>query len=134
MNIAPTYNNDYWNANNIAKHQGVCPDDWHLPFSGEWNELVTFVGGNSVAGSKLKSQTGWNSYSGISSTDEYGFSALPGSSSLISRNVGEGGFWWSATEQYSNAAQILSMYYEVDYVTVGPDNKRDEVSVRCLRY
>jgi len=31
-----------------------CPDGWHLPNKSEWVELISFVGGEDVAGGKLK--------------------------------------------------------------------------------
>jgi len=57
--------------------RGVCPVNWHLPSDAEWTQLTDYVGSN--AGTKLKSSTGWNSYSGVpAGADTYGFSALPG--------------------------------------------------------
>ena len=55
--------------------RGVCPSGWHLPTKAEFETLFTAVGGQSTAGQKLKSQTGWNN-SG-NGTDACGFSALP---------------------------------------------------------
>ena len=52
--------------------RGVCPEGWHLPSKGEWEQLFTIVGGNVNAAKVLKTanETG---------TDEYGFNAyIPG--------------------------------------------------------
>ena len=57
--------------------QGVCPDGWHLPSLEEWDALFEFVGGDFVAGAKLRSINGW-SYSKVDGSDTYGFRALPG--------------------------------------------------------
>jgi len=62
-----------WDAAKMA-----CPTGWHLPTNAEWETLVGYVGGSSVAGNKLKSRSGWNNNG--NGTDEYGFSALPGGS------------------------------------------------------
>ena len=35
--------------------QGVCPIGWHIPANDEWTTLVTYLGGGSVAGGKMKS-------------------------------------------------------------------------------
>jgi len=57
----------------------ACPAGWHLPSDDEWTQLTDFVGDSSTAGTKLKSSTGWESFSGVpKGTDDYGFSALPG--------------------------------------------------------
>jgi len=88
-----------------TKHQGICPDGWHIPSNADWNVLMKTVNpscsDNSYcagAGTKLKAREGWNSYSGVpAGTDDFGFSALPGGlgySNGSFGNVGYGGFWW----------------------------------------
>lgn len=52
--------------------QDACPSGWHLPSAAEWDSLVSVAGGNSAAGSALKSRWGWN----MKGTDLYGFSAV----------------------------------------------------------
>jgi uncharacterized protein (TIGR02145 family) len=77
----------------------ACPAGWHLPNDAEWTELITAVGGESIAGKKLKATSGWgDSWNG---TDDYGFSALPGGTQWASMEflgAEEYGYWWSATE------------------------------------
>ena len=107
-----------------------------LPTREEWNALVTAAGGADTAGSKLKSSTGWNSYSGISSTDEFHFSALPGGcrySHGCSDLSGNNGLWWTATEHGSYDAYGRVMYYNNDYVTEFDYDKSYGFSVRCVK-
>ena len=53
----------------------LLPSGWHVPSRDESDTLISFVGGSSIAGLKLKSATGWNSeYKG---TNDYGFTAYP---------------------------------------------------------
>jgi uncharacterized protein (TIGR02145 family) len=77
----------------------ACPAGWHLPSDAEWTALTDAVGGGSVAGTKLKSNSGWaNNGNG---TDEYGFAALPGGDGNSDGNfndAGNIGYWWSSTE------------------------------------
>ncbi len=57
----------------------LCPTGWHVPSESEWNTLVSYLGGASVAGGKLK-QTGttlWNAPN-TGATNESGFTAIPG--------------------------------------------------------
>jgi uncharacterized protein (TIGR02145 family) len=59
--------------------RGICMVGWHLPTDIEWTELTDFLGGQSVAGGKLKESgtTHWfNPNSGA--TNESGFTAIAG--------------------------------------------------------
>jgi uncharacterized protein (TIGR02145 family) len=106
--------------------QGVCPTGWHVPSDAEWSTLTTYIGGESTAGTKLKSTSGWNS----SGTDIYGFRALPGGG--ISGYVGSRGYWWSATEYSGSSAWRRGMS---DNANVYRDyyGKTDGVSLRCAQ-
>ena len=59
-----------WNAALKA-----CPAGWHLPSMDEFKALIETVGGEKIAGEKLKSKSGWND--GGNGSDAFGFSALP---------------------------------------------------------
>jgi uncharacterized protein (TIGR02145 family) len=79
----------------------ACPAGTHLPSDEEWATLVNYAGGDSTAGKKLKSSTGWERYKKYTGTDEYGFSAFPGGihgSDSYFKYAGYCGGWWSATE------------------------------------
>ena len=49
-----------WYAVNDAR--GLAPAGYHIPTDEEWTVLSTFLGGEDVAGKKMKSTSGWNSY------------------------------------------------------------------------
>jgi len=107
-----------------------------LPTREEWNALVTAAGGISTAGSKLKSTSGWNSYSGISSTDEFHFSALPGGSRYSDGDfltAGNYGNWWTATELDAGLAYYRNMLYILNSVIEGYNGKSLGYSVRCVQ-
>jgi uncharacterized protein (TIGR02145 family) len=79
--------------------QGVCPTGWHLPSDQEWITLTDYLGGQSVAGGKLKEADTihWSSPN-EGATNESGFTAV------ASGEAGEGLLnrlwcrWWSSTE------------------------------------
>jgi len=124
-----------WYAVNTGK---LCPAGWHVPTNGEMETLVDYLGGNLVAGGKLK-ETGtshWNSPNG-GATDQYGFSALPGGYRNYSTSFADikaYGAWWNITENNATNAYINISHYSDgnlnynDYV-----NKKNGYSIRCLK-
>jgi len=112
----------------------ACPSGWHLPSDAEWTTLVNNVGGENIAGKKLKSKTGWTNNG--NGTDEYGFSALPGGiggSDGGFYTVGSGGLWWSATESAADYAWYRNMGYDGEYVLRLGNGKTSLLSVRCVQ-
>jgi len=117
--------------------QGICPAGWHLPSDAEWETLVTYVGGSSTAGGKLKLTSGW--YNNGNGMNEFGFSALPGgngNSGGYFGSVGSIGYWWSTTEgdgNASNNAWIRGINYDGEGVFRTYIVKATLFSVRCLQ-
>jgi|LSQX01.2.fsa_nt_gb uncharacterized protein (TIGR02145 family) len=118
--------------------QGVCPTGWHLPSDAEWTELTDYLGGESVAGGKLKETgtTHWASPN-TGATNETGFTALPGGSrSSIGGSFGSNGDrggWWSATEDAATFAWSRRMYGSNSGVSRYFSSKELGFSVRCVR-
>ena len=106
----------------------ACNNGWHLPSSAEWDILVNFAGGESVAGKKLKSASGWDG------TDQYGFSALPGGYySSMFNSGGHSGLWWTATENYGGLMFLRCMgCFDEESVGSTYYSKEDLLSVRCV--
>jgi uncharacterized protein (TIGR02145 family) len=142
MNIDTMFNNMTWPGSTV-KHQGVCPDGWHLPSRGEWGDLVTAVGGDG-AGTNLKSTFGWDDYifSGWNNslngngTDDYGFSALPGgwwrSDGHGFWGISANGGWWTATDGNDGNAYGRAIASSYDGVEETRDGKHGRHSLRCV--
>lgn len=120
-----------WYAINTGK---LCPTGWHVPADAEVVTLVTYAGGYSVAGGKLKEVglTHWVTPN-LGATDEYGFTALPGGGTQLYASgfisLGTGGIYWTSTRSIANIVQnstenvIRGVGYN-DYV---------KNSVRCIK-
>ena len=116
--------------------RGICPDGWHLPTETEWSTLFSAVGGQSVAGTKLKSTSGW--YSDGNGTDSFLFSALPagcrgrGRNGIYS-NEGNFAFFWRSSEYNSVEAYRMLLFYINDDAKQDYNYKDYAFSVRCLK-
>jgi uncharacterized protein (TIGR02145 family) len=124
----------------------LCPTGWHVPSDSEWTILIDYLGGESVAGGKMKSigTAYWNSPN-TGATNENGFSALPGGSRDSGGgffSINNGAFFWSITEissiTYTNAGKTLYLGFDSDngYLNTAPysyHHKCSGMSVRCLR-
>jgi uncharacterized protein (TIGR02145 family) len=84
-----------WHA--ASDGRKICPEGWHVPAEGEWASLISYLGGDNVAGGKLKETgtTHWNSPN-AGATNESGFTALPGGDreNTFSNETGSGCFFW----------------------------------------
>ncbi len=82
-------------------NKNVCPTGWHVPTNAEWTVLTEYLGGESVAGGKMKEvgTTNWNSPN-VDATNTSLFTGLPGGNreSGDYYGIGSGGCWWSSTE------------------------------------
>ena len=115
----------------------ACPDGWHLPNDIEWTTLIDFLGGEDVAGGKMKETgtTHWNSPN-TGATNSSGFTALPGGYRSTNGGFydrGSFGIWWSATEYSSASAWDRKLGYDTDGVDRDGRSKEDGFSVRCVR-
>jgi len=79
-------------------------DNWIVPSKTIFDDLITYLGGGSVAGGKLK-ETGtvhWLSPN-VGATNETGFTAQPGGYRNLDQNcsvIGDMGLLWSSTDFY----------------------------------
>jgi uncharacterized protein (TIGR02145 family) len=116
--------------------QGICPDGWHFPSDAEWSVLTTFLGGESVAGGKMK-ETGtmhWCSPN-TGATNTSCFTALPG-------GVGGDGdygipcgvaFFWSSSESSSFGIWTRELFNDDAKVYRFAPAVGNGFSSRCLK-
>lgn len=87
----------------LEDHKSELIPGWHVPTDDEWDALATAVGGSGVAGTKLKSTTGWSSGNGDGS---YGFAAFPaGNYGGTFNDVGNVAFFWTVSGYNSSSAK-----------------------------
>lgn len=116
--------------------QGVCLSGWHLPSKTEWKTLFDAVDGQSTAGTKLKSTSGW--YKSGDGTDAFGFSAFPAghrSRDGLFNGDGEWAEFWSATEGSKYVAYSMVLRYDDKEANMPSKGRFKEFgyAVRCLK-
>jgi len=115
---------------------GLCPAGWHVPLDTDWTVLTDYLGGESVAGGKMSSVSGWNPTNNVA-TNQSGFSGLPGGSRSYSGDffdIGITATWWSS----SSSNFVLSAWKRViNFFSTNVDrqtsSKNDGFSIRCIR-
>ena len=115
----------------------LCPTGWHVPDNAEWTALTAYLGGENVAGGKLKEygSTYWVSPN-TGATNESGFTALPGGLRYhdgLFHDFGFSGCWWSSTEYSASRAFFFYMDYEYGNVPRFDNIKKIGFSVRCMK-
>jgi uncharacterized protein (TIGR02145 family) len=144
-NDAGTYKAAYgalysWFTLDLAGNGGknVCPTGWHVPAITEWATMETFLGGQGVAGGKLK-ETGTTHWlaPNTGATNESGFTAVPGGYRNYDgsfKNIGIAVYWWSSTEYSTNYAWYRMIAYDNGGLGLNKDNSKNTgFSIRCLR-
>lgn len=135
----PAAMNGYDSSNTFSIGvKGICPEGWHLPSDGEWDILVNFLGGEYMAGKKIKSTKGWNSYVGESGVGDNssGFNALPAGARLGGGQFFQLGFqalFWSSTGYDEYSAWYRNPQYRIPGVCRYPNNKGSGFSIRCVK-
>jgi uncharacterized protein (TIGR02145 family) len=122
-----------WYTVNTGK---LAPKDWHVATQLEWLELVDHVGGDSVAGGKLKEAglTHWITPN-TGATNETIFSALPGGCRGEDGSFYEYGYiggWWSSDEIDPDPVYFILSYSDDDF-SGGSCDKRRGFSIRCIK-
>lgn len=139
------YNNDFasnkntygalynWYTVNTGK---LAPTGWHVPTDAEWSTLTNYLGGESIAGGKLKETglTHWISPN-AGATNESGFTALPGGFRDAGGNfdsMGEFALFWTSTKgTYGSLYRVLVT--ENGSVIPWDDDEGGGLSIRCIR-
>ena len=115
--------------------EGICPSGWHVPSDGEFTELTDYLGGEGVAGGKMK-EAGYDHWNtpNTGATNSSGWTGLPGGYrfSLGFNWTGNNGYWWSASESGSYSwKRVLGIY--IDSVGRGDYVRYIGYSARCVR-
>ena len=132
---AATYGKLYnWYAVNDSR--GLAPTGWHIPSDAEWTTLSTFLGGDVVAGDKLKEAGITHWHNANTGTNSSGFTGLPGGLRAILGTfggIGGWGHWWSSAEENATFAWVRTLSHNNGSFDLGHTEKYNGLSVRCIK-
>jgi uncharacterized protein (TIGR02145 family) len=115
----------------------LCPTGWHVPTSADWTTLIDYLGGEDIAGGKIK-ETGlshWQSPN-TGATNESSLTGLPGGTRDENGtyvNIGSYGIWWSSTASSISFANCRILYSFGEKILSSGNSKVFGNSVRCLK-
>jgi uncharacterized protein (TIGR02145 family) len=146
------YNNDsaygsiygkMYNWYAVNDPRGLAPTGYHIPSIDEWEILKNCLGGQLIAGGKMKEAgtSHWNNPN-VDASNSSGFTGLPGGGSMFPTDdafkVGNHGIFWSNTTQLNTPTPDT----DAKYITLLRHNgstywssmsKQFVASVRCVK-
>ena len=130
-----TYGKLYnWFAVNDPR--GLAPEGFHIPSDEEWNCLTEYLGGENVAGGKMKEKgkVHWVEPN-KKANNTSGFTGLPGGECNYNGTfwcLGEIGKWWSSSDDETEGMSII-LNSDNGIALVYYFDKTSGFSVRCLK-
>lgn len=121
-----------WHAVNSSKK--LAPNGYRVPSDSDWQTLVDYLGGELIAGKKMKSASGWLNNGNGSNESE--FTALPGGYRNVNGifyHSGYYGYWWSSNEFDSSNAWYRDLDHTYNNIEKHNDCKCLGFSVRCIK-
>jgi uncharacterized protein (TIGR02145 family) len=114
----------------------LAPTGWHIPSDVEWSILTDNLGGDAIAGGKMK-EIGTTHWQPVNiGTNSSGFTGLPGgvcSSFGYFTMIGQQGVWWSTSAHDTPNLWTRYLTPASDEVGRGFNTKPSGLSVRCVR-
>jgi len=117
----------------VEDERKICPEGWHVPRDREWIALIGFLGGEAVAGGKMKAQgTDYWADPNTGASNESGFTALGAGGRDLDgtfHHVKKFGAWWTSDSfkrdiEYDDPHTYKNYHYS---------SKIYGFSVRCVK-
>ncbi|HAQ37706.1 MAG TPA: hypothetical protein DCX89_06470 [Saprospirales bacterium] len=128
-----------YNWYTVSDNRNIAPEGWHVPTDEEWGELRSILGGEAVAGGKMR-ETGnlhWDKPNGATeASNASGFTALPsgsrGASNGIYSNLTNSAHYWSSSQYDASNAWNFSLSTSYDTFR-GYSHKNHGYAIRCIK-
>ncbi len=123
-----------WHA--IKDTRNLAPEGWHVASDAEWTNLVSVLGGENVAGYKIKETSLLHWFTNENATNEYGFTGLPSGFRLTSgtySGLGTNTNWWTSDENSSTYSWYRSINSSSNILSRDYYNKNAGYAIRCVK-
>jgi len=118
----------------VNDKRGLVPEGWRVPSKADFEQLIKNLGGEKLAGAKLKSVSIWGEKG--RGTDESGFSALPSGMRQFNgsfKNKTVYSYFWSITERPGNNAWYFGLSEKNANAKTFFSQKGNGFSIRCIK-
>jgi len=118
----------------VSDPRGLVPKGWHIPSDEEWSALALYLGGEGMAGLKMKypSENDKN-VEGINTSGFSGFLSGSRFGNGLFDGVGYYGAWWSSSQKNSNTVWIRQIEEDGNYLRRDIKSKNMGFAVRCIK-
>lgn len=110
--------------------RNICAEGWEVPEKTDWDTLIAYCGGSSVAGGKLKE------VGSMGATNEFGFNGkLSGHRSTpgVFYLINNAGYFWSLSIHSSTYPAFYSLTLNSTILGYGGNNKTVGYSIRIIK-
>ena len=122
---------------NPSRVQGASPTGWHIPSEAEWQELINYLGGDSIAGGKLK-EAGYLHWAkpNTGATNESKFNALPAGwkdFTGVFGGLGQANFFRTSTAQNPYEVYVRELSSNSASISRAGIHPDDAIPIRCVK-
>lgn len=123
-----------WYAINTGN---LCPTGWHIPQEHDFQVLIEYLGGEAIAGGKMKESgtKNWN-LPNTGASNISGLTVLPAGfrehdGAFI--GIANAALFWTSKDVSSDEGSLLMMVYNSMIVAADSHNKNAGISIRCVK-
>lgn len=141
-NFDPAYSSygKFYNWFAASDSRDIAPLGWHVASKSEFESLSQILGGDTVAGGKLKS-TNLNDWStpNTGATNQSQFSAIGvgiiNENGLFENSFGKYAGFWTQTSHETNyfLGYSAKLYYDSSVITNGAEDRKKGYAIRCVK-
>jgi len=134
-------NGRYYTGYAVVDSRNVCPTGWHVSTNNEWMTLINALGGNTIAGGRLK-ETGTSHWPALNvgATNDTGFDSFPVGFRYANGDLDANNAWdnkWTTTNGF-NPNQLIELIGRSTFswdagVGTGSYSKLNGLTVRCVK-